>query len=226
MSSGRIEEEAIGDEEEDEDIISDQRDSIEPVPQMPSDEQQQKATSSDQIFSNVTKKRKKRKGLSFNSGSRRAPCSKNMQSLPSFLSDFTWLENTDENCLKLEEERNKILEAKRIKEIERKSKQEQEDNKTVEEEVKVSNAPDVEMIDTSAASPDRSLMQQAKPTSPSVIDFKYESRYDIDSVDDIWQRVEFSYYHSLSDLQRDFETLFMKVLQFRCLNSLAKVYLT
>jgi hypothetical protein len=32
MSSGRIEEEAIGDEEEDEDLISDQRDSIEPVP--------------------------------------------------------------------------------------------------------------------------------------------------------------------------------------------------
>jgi hypothetical protein len=59
-----------------------------------------------------------------------------------------------------------------------------------------------------------------------MIDFKYESRNDIESVDDIWQRVEFSYYHSLSDLQRDFEILFTKVLQFRCLNTLAKVYVT
>ena len=59
------------------------------------------------------------------------------------------------------------------------------------------------MIDTSAASPDKSMLL-GKPTSPSVIDFKYESRYDIESVDDIWQRVEYSYYHSLSDLQKDF----------------------
>lgn len=81
------------------------------------------------------------------------------------------------------------------------------------------------MIDTSAASPDKSILL-GKPTSPSIIDFKYESRFDIESVDDIWQRVEFSYYHSLSDLQRDFEILFSKVLQFRCLNTLSKVYLT
>jgi hypothetical protein len=44
-------------------------------------------------------------------------------------------------------------------------------------------------------------------------------------VDDIWQRIDFSYYHSLTDLQRDFEVLFAKVFS-RCLNILAKVYLT
>lgn len=86
-----------------------------------------------------------------------------------------------------------------MKEAERKSKSQQEDPLVVEEEVKVTNAGDVEMIDTSAASPDKSILQ-GKPISPSVVDFKYESRYDIDSVDDIWQRVEYSYYHSLSDL--------------------------
>lgn len=41
------------------------------------------------------------------------------------------------------------------------------------------------MIDTTAASPDKSILH-AKPASPSVLDFKYESRYDIESVDDIW----------------------------------------
>lgn len=47
MSSGKFEGDAIGDEEEDE-PMSDQRDSIEPAPQMPSDEQQiAAATSSD-----------------------------------------------------------------------------------------------------------------------------------------------------------------------------------
>jgi hypothetical protein len=45
-----------------------------------------------------------------------------MQSLPSFLADFSWLENTEANCHLLAEERNKILEAKRQKEFERMSK--------------------------------------------------------------------------------------------------------
>ena len=79
------------------------------------------------------------------------------------------------------------------------------------------------MIDTSAASPDKNLLAN-KPTSP-VVDFQYESRQDIESVDDIWNRIEFSYYHSLTDLQKDFEILFSKAF-LRCFNTLAKVYLT
>jgi hypothetical protein len=39
MSSGKLEGDAIEEEEEDE-LMSDQRDSMDPVPQMPSDEQQ------------------------------------------------------------------------------------------------------------------------------------------------------------------------------------------
>lgn len=47
MSSGKFEEDAIGDEEEDEQMMTDQRDSIDPIPLMLSDEQQQNAVSSD-----------------------------------------------------------------------------------------------------------------------------------------------------------------------------------
>jgi len=79
------------------------------------------------------------------------------------------------------------------------------------------------MIDTSAASPDKNHCN-SKPVTPAS-DFRYESRQDIESVDDIWQRIDYSYYHSLTDLQRDFEVLFAKVFS-RCLNILAKVYLT
>jgi hypothetical protein len=78
------------------------------------------------------------------------------------------------------------------------------------------------MIDTSAASPS----PHEKPCSPIAIDYKFESRNDIESGDDIWQRVEYCFYHSLSDLQKDFEILFNKTLANRCLNTLSKVYLT
>lgn len=64
------------------------------------------------------------------------------------------------------------------------------------------------MIDTSAASPNTN----EKPASPQVQEFNFESRYDIESADDIWNRVEYSYYHSLADLQKDFEILFNKIL--------------
>lgn len=55
--------------------------------------------------SGQTKKRKKKKGLSFSCGSRRSNQSKNLQNLPANLSEFTWIENTPANRLLLEEER-------------------------------------------------------------------------------------------------------------------------
>jgi hypothetical protein len=45
MSSGKLEGDAIDEEEEDE-LMSDQRDSMDPIPQRPSDEQQAVAASS------------------------------------------------------------------------------------------------------------------------------------------------------------------------------------
>lgn len=45
-----------------------------------------------------TKKKKKRKGLSFNSSQKKQnSCSKNLQNLPAYLSDFSWIENTEGN---------------------------------------------------------------------------------------------------------------------------------
>ena len=75
------------------------------------------------------------------------------------------------------------------------------------------------MVDTSAASPDKS--SPVKPGSPSIADFKYERREDMQNADDIWYRTEYSYYHSLSDLQSDFELVFNHILKTRCLNLLA-----
>jgi hypothetical protein len=43
------------------------------------------------------KRKKKRRGISLASGSRRPSTSKNLASLPSYLSDFSWIENTDAN---------------------------------------------------------------------------------------------------------------------------------
>lgn len=80
------------------------------------------------------------------------------------------------------------------------------------------------MIDTSAASPDK--QSPSKPGSPSIIDFKFKSRLDLTNADDIWERAEFGYYHCLQDLIADFDLLFKKVLSQRCLNLLAKVYLS
>jgi hypothetical protein len=57
-----------------------------------------------------SKKKKKRKGLSFNSATRRQNCSKILQNLPPYLSDFSWIENTEHNKELLLEERNKIAE--------------------------------------------------------------------------------------------------------------------
>ena len=56
------------------------------------------------------KKKKKRKGLSFNSGSRRSHVSKNMSNLPTYLGDYSWLENTEYNLALIQEERLRILE--------------------------------------------------------------------------------------------------------------------
>jgi hypothetical protein len=47
------------------------------------------------------KKKKKRKGPIFNICSRKSNSSKNLNSLPSYLSDFTWIENTDFNRILL-----------------------------------------------------------------------------------------------------------------------------
>ena len=126
-SSGRLDEDMQEDENEEEEEIGDeqpsaQRNSLDSIPrQMASDEQHQQQQSERNSL-DPPKKKKKRMGLSFNSGSRRSNSSKNMQSLPSFLADFSWLENTEANCQLLAEERNRILEAKRQKEFERMSK--------------------------------------------------------------------------------------------------------
>ena len=40
------------------------------------------------------KRKKKRRGPSFNSGQRKTASSKNLQNLPAYLSDFSWIENT------------------------------------------------------------------------------------------------------------------------------------
>ena len=115
------------------------------------------------------------------------------------------------------------MELKRQKELERKIKlQEAEQIADNEETKEIKNeAPpkDVEMVDTSAASPDKS--SPVKPGSPSIADFKYERREDMQSADDIWYRTEYSYYHSLSDLQSDFELVFNHIQKTRCLNLLA-----
>lgn len=81
------------------------------------------------------------------------------------------------------------------------------------------------MIDTSAASPQPNNSTEIKPPTPWQ-EFKYETRFDLKSADDIWFRADYSYYHNLSDLQKDFEMIFNDILAHRCLNLLAKVYLT
>ena len=98
LSSGKLDEEMQEDDEEDEDVddlASVQRDSLDtPVNRnMESDELQYAERNS----LDPPKKKKKRKCLSFNSGARKYNCSKNMQTLPSFLADFSWLENTEAN---------------------------------------------------------------------------------------------------------------------------------
>ena len=51
----------------------------------------------DSTNSNNAKKKKKRKGISFNCGTKKNNGSKYLINLPSYLSDFSWIENTDEN---------------------------------------------------------------------------------------------------------------------------------
>ena len=45
-------------------------------------------------------------------------------------------------------------------------------------------------------------------------------------MDDLWERSEDGYYHSLSDLIADIELIVMKTISGRCINPLSKVYLT
>jgi hypothetical protein len=59
------------------------------------------------------KKRKKKKGLSFGSSYRKSNQSKNLQSLPSSLSSYSWIENTNKNLALLEQEKLKIANEKR-----------------------------------------------------------------------------------------------------------------
>jgi hypothetical protein len=112
------------------------RDTADPLLGRPLSEQEQKIVNhqSESLLENLDikqrasnqsgpmKKRKKKKGLSFSVGSRRSNQSKNLQNLPANLSEFSWIENTPANRFLLEEERQKIVEQKRQKELERKIK--------------------------------------------------------------------------------------------------------
>lgn len=178
------------------------------------------------------KKKKKRKGLSFSSCSRRSTGSKNLQNLPSFLSDFSWIENTEANKALIAEEKAKMSEQKKLKELERLRKS-QEEKASLEESKENTSLVDTTMIDQSSLEPkvgaEISLIDttapQTKPPTP-IQDFKFTSRFDLETLDDIWERAENWYYHSLSDLVADIELIVNKSLASRCLNPLSKVYLT
>ena len=82
------------------------------------------------------RKKKKRRGPSFNSGHRKPAASKNLQSLPSCLSDYSWIENTQPNMELIKEQKHQIAERKRQREILRKQKSQEEVMKVSEEEQK------------------------------------------------------------------------------------------
>lgn len=48
----------------------------------------------------------------------------------------------------------------------------------------------------------------------------------METLDDLWERAEDGYYHSLSDLMEDMEIITRKAIKQRCLNELSKAYLT
>ncbi len=133
----------------------------------------------------VAKKKKKRKGLSFNSCSRKSNnSSKTLQNLPSYLSDFTWIENTEDNKALINEERVRLSEQKRLKDLEKKQKS--------LEEQKQDKPDDTTMIDTSTMA-----VSTEKPATP-LQDF--ETWRSLETLDDLWYRAEMGYYHSLSNL--------------------------
>jgi hypothetical protein len=76
------------------------------------------------------------------------------------------------------------------------------------------------MMDTTAP-----VVTESKPPTP-IQEYKFESRYDMETIDEIWERAENWFYHSLSDLIKDLELIVQKNISQRCLNALAKVYLT
>jgi hypothetical protein len=82
----------------------------------------------------VQKKKKKRKGISFNSVARRPTCSKVLHNLPSALSDFSWIENTETNKLRIVEVRESLAEVKKLRDFLRNRASE---NEVINEEVKI-----------------------------------------------------------------------------------------
>ncbi len=46
------------------------------------------------------------------------------------------------------------------------------------------------------------------------------------TLDDIWERAEDGFYHSLADIGKDIEYIIKKTIKNRCFNSLSKIYLT
>ena len=61
---------------------------------------------------------------------------------------------------------------------------------------------------------------------PPQAEFKYECRLSIESIDDIWERAERCFYHTLNDLVSDLELVVKRIIAGRCLNQYAKVYCT
>jgi hypothetical protein len=57
-------------------------------------------------------------------------------------------------------------------------------------------------------------------------EFKYECRLTIETIDDIWDRAERSFYHNLNDLVTDLELVVKRTIAGRCLNQSAKIYCT
>jgi hypothetical protein len=69
----------------------------------------------------------------------------------------------------------------------------------------------------------KNLEQTEKPQVKDSWTFKCSD--ELTSFDDIYERFSHGYYHSLVAVEQDLNSLFHRVIETRCLNKLAKVYL-
>ncbi|CDW80460.1 set domain protein [Stylonychia lemnae] len=193
---------------------------------------------------NDSKLRKKKKKKGFSANNKTKNLSKLLLNLPSNLSDFTWIENTDNNKQILLDERNKQIEQKRLKELDRKLKQQNEnmevddDNQEEDHEfqIKVVKTDNPEKIEEQKQQQEEIKKQEAVIINTSVNQtiqsqnthaiYNFKKQEFLETIDDVWEKAEDGYYHSINDMLVDIEYMIKKTMIKRCQNTMSKVYLS